>query len=203
MTKENKRFIFIIDTDEYSGNFERDMCAYITGHIGQCGVGEEYAQMFTDKYGDFEDSLFFEKIEDRPDDNGCFRPCSIYPTIDRFNDGIGGHYSVNDKWDDVVTRYREYWRKEYEHNNLKESKEKSETGTPGRFQAYESVAIFFYERPTDEELKILIERALEFPAIYAEKEKHILEQSMNIIGFRMICKTTTTTEEILNEDFVS
>jgi len=37
---------FIIDTNEYAGNFEREMCAYCTGQIGDCGVGEEEAEKF-------------------------------------------------------------------------------------------------------------------------------------------------------------
>jgi len=39
-------FIFVIDTDTYAGNFERPMCAYMTGRVGECGVGEEFAEMF-------------------------------------------------------------------------------------------------------------------------------------------------------------
>lgn len=41
---------FIIDTDSYSGNFEREMCAYITGHIGDCLVGFEEAEDYLSKY---------------------------------------------------------------------------------------------------------------------------------------------------------
>ncbi|KKK83825.1 hypothetical protein LCGC14_2789530, partial [marine sediment metagenome] len=42
MSKEENKsdsWIFIIDTDSYAGNFEREMCAYITGRVGECGVG--------------------------------------------------------------------------------------------------------------------------------------------------------------------
>ena len=31
----------IIDTEDYAGSFERPMVAYITGQLGDCGVGEE------------------------------------------------------------------------------------------------------------------------------------------------------------------
>jgi hypothetical protein len=37
---------FVIATDSYAGNFERDMCAYVTGRIGECGVGTEYQEIF-------------------------------------------------------------------------------------------------------------------------------------------------------------
>ena len=34
---------FIIDTDQYAGNFERELCAWTTGQIGECEVGKEYS----------------------------------------------------------------------------------------------------------------------------------------------------------------
>ena len=39
-------YTIIIDTDEYSGNFEREMCAYCTGQVGECEVGEEEQAVF-------------------------------------------------------------------------------------------------------------------------------------------------------------
>jgi hypothetical protein len=38
MNEENL-WLFIVDTDSYAGNFERCMCAYMTGQIGECEVG--------------------------------------------------------------------------------------------------------------------------------------------------------------------
>ena len=40
---QNEKYLFVIDTDSYSGNFEREMCAYCTGQIGDCEVGIEHA----------------------------------------------------------------------------------------------------------------------------------------------------------------
>lgn len=31
--------IFVVETNKYSGNFEKEMVAYMTGFIGNCGVG--------------------------------------------------------------------------------------------------------------------------------------------------------------------
>jgi hypothetical protein len=62
------KYTFIIDTDSYAGNFEREMTAYLTGHIGECEVGKELI---------YEDELInFDNIEDIADDNGCYRPTS-------------------------------------------------------------------------------------------------------------------------------
>jgi hypothetical protein len=66
-----KRFGFIVKTDSYAGNFEREMCAYMTGHIGDCEVGDEYVEMaIAQKFEGYIDSL--------PDhDGGCCRPVSM------------------------------------------------------------------------------------------------------------------------------
>lgn len=40
-----KYYLFIIDTNSYAGNFEREMCAYITGKTGECEVGHELAEI--------------------------------------------------------------------------------------------------------------------------------------------------------------
>ena len=77
-------WVFIIDTDEYAGNFEREMCAYCTGMIGQCEVGEEMATLFeedfeleADNYG--EDNPFMDYMDLWVmDDHGCGRPTSIW-----------------------------------------------------------------------------------------------------------------------------
>ena len=68
-------YYFIIDTDSYAGNFERQMCAYITGQLGECGVGQNYSNKFFEEVEDFD---FGESISNIPDDKGCSRPVSIY-----------------------------------------------------------------------------------------------------------------------------
>jgi len=70
MTQINDGFAFVIDTDSYAGNFEREMTAYITGHIGECGVGDEYIE---------ELPINFDNIIDVPDEHGCYRPTTIWP----------------------------------------------------------------------------------------------------------------------------
>ena len=77
-------WVFVIDTDQYAGNFEREMCAYCTGTIGQCGVGEEIANLFEedfeledDKYG--EDNPFIDYVDNWVmGEDGCGRPTSIW-----------------------------------------------------------------------------------------------------------------------------
>lgn len=57
-----------IDTDAYAGNFERQMCAHITGLVGDCQVGEEFVSECP--FGD-------DVIAHIPDEKGCHRPCAI------------------------------------------------------------------------------------------------------------------------------
>lgn len=68
-----KGFAFVIDTNSYAGNFEREMTAYITGEIGECGVGENIIQE------EFDYTIFQDYIKQVPDDSGCYRPTSIWP----------------------------------------------------------------------------------------------------------------------------
>lgn len=70
-------FSIIIDTDSYSGNFEREMCGYVTGQIGECGVGLQGSLLAQSEIDLDILNWFEENINQVPDDNGCFRPVSI------------------------------------------------------------------------------------------------------------------------------
>lgn len=86
----SKEYKIIIDTEQYSGNFEREMCAYITGRYGECGVGYEIAKFYASQINHLE--WFKENIVNQPDeDNGCNRPVSVSVTPGWFNNGYGRH----------------------------------------------------------------------------------------------------------------
>jgi len=74
------KWIFIIDTDSYAGNFERDMCAYVTGVIGDCEVGDDFAELYRKETGDGDkyETQFSDYLEQRADDHGCCRPCECW-----------------------------------------------------------------------------------------------------------------------------
>ena len=77
-------WIFVIDTSQYAGNFERQMCAYCTGQIGECGVGDEFVdEKIADIFGEDIDCFVM-------DDHGCGRPVSIWP-VDNPERRGGGH----------------------------------------------------------------------------------------------------------------
>lgn len=125
-------YLLVIDTNRYAGNFEREMCAYITGQIGDCAVGKKQAERAKQEIPQIISTLE-DLIEQVPDDHGCRRPVSIFPNPRYGNDGHGKHA--------VLTA---------------ENKDKFS------WPAYYSVAIYFHTLPQTEVLKILEERALKF-----------------------------------------
>lgn len=136
----DNRYAFIIDTDSYAGNFERELCAYITGQVGECEVGDDYVedveviQAEMPEFAGVEMTLqWIEHHILQQDDEGdhCLRPCAIWPTKGRTNDGNGVHSTVT-----------ETNRKQYD--------------------AYESVAIFFDELPPPSVLDFMQARAKTF-----------------------------------------
>lgn len=135
----NTRFVFVIDTDQYAGNFERDMCAYCTGHIGDCEVGDDYAKRYFDH-----ETEAFENIEQRNDNDSCRRPCSIYPTP-----GTGHHNSV---------------------------------------------AIFFYEKPTAKQVELIKRRAGAFNEARKKLDKFARDE-IAITGFRIVTVTEKSNSE--------
>lgn len=65
----------IIETDKYAGNFEREMCAHITGVVGECEVGDKEAQAMIADTGNSLDYIF-----QLSDDRGTQRPVTITST---------------------------------------------------------------------------------------------------------------------------
>lgn len=64
------KFAIVVKTDNYGGNFEREMCAYTTGHTGECEVGYELVEKsINKKFGGY--------ICEEPDDSGCYRPVGL------------------------------------------------------------------------------------------------------------------------------
>jgi hypothetical protein len=65
--------IFVVDTDSYAGGVERELTAYVTGVVGECEVGEEFAELMRQEV----DEEIAEQLEDLmdmvADDHGCLR----------------------------------------------------------------------------------------------------------------------------------
>lgn len=81
-----KYYVYIIDTDKYAGNFERQLTAWCTGIVGDCKVGEPEKYAYLRKHPP---SLFENYVVQLPDEHGWLRPTTIYPTPGWSNDGNG------------------------------------------------------------------------------------------------------------------
>lgn len=164
----NSSFTFIIDTENYAGNFERKMCAFCTGQIGECEVGENEADRFNEEV---EGNPFEDKVYSRPDDNGCRRPVAILETPGWFNNGFGGRFKEGQEEESLIHRNEEY-KKNGKHEMCDTLLQK--------YPAHLSVGIFFNEQPTEEELNLMMERAKVFAIV--------------ITGFRLLQEITSVEE---------
>lgn len=85
---------FVIDTDKYAGNFERELCAYMTGFWDGETHGKFQADQFEEEFGienPFEDYIHFAPTCD--DDVPIMAPQCIEPTPDK--------YKVKDRYSSV------------------------------------------------------------------------------------------------------
>jgi hypothetical protein len=64
------KYSIVVKTNQYAGNFERELCAHLTGIVGECEVGEEYVDETVTP-------IFEEFISQVPDDNGTRRPVGL------------------------------------------------------------------------------------------------------------------------------
>jgi hypothetical protein len=78
----HRGYLIIIDTDSYAGNFEREMCAYLTGQFADDHVGEDIAEEMRDSDEIKHIEWWNEHISPIEDEKGSefYRPCDIYPT---------------------------------------------------------------------------------------------------------------------------
>ena len=124
-------YAFVIDTDSYAGNFEREMTAYLTGVVGECEVGKELIEGLP---------IDFNNIMQVSDDNGCYRPTTCWLNPEK--------------------------------------------------TSYDSVAIFFEEKPTDEQISFMKERVKNFDNIHRTKgymaKFNTGRPEIKILGFRLI-----------------
>lgn len=182
----------IIDTEQYAGNFEREMCAYVTGQYGDCGVGRNIADSISDEIRHL--AWWTDHIVQRADEHGTERPASISQTPGWFNNGMGGLYRDIPEEYERAQQERIASTTEYQAWQIKAAQDRLNNGNfeadrPGawtkeacerqianceatvqraisqglrRRPAYLSVAIFVNEFPPQEVMDELKERAGQF-----------------------------------------
>lgn len=166
-------YVLVFHTEQYSGNFERPLVAYVTGRVGECEVGSDEARIARRDLP-VEHRLWLEEhVRLLPDDHGCHRPVFLWPTPGWFNDGWGHNYRVGEDKTFVLERRNlsiqsnaESARQAYkdkEHGEREAQRLLERQKEPlRRHPAYQSVAVAFDERPGDVLEALLRERAQEF-----------------------------------------
>lgn len=203
-------WMIVIDTDAYSGNFEREMCGYCTGANWEYAE-EEFVNMYRNDFGipDDEDSQFQDVLIHIMNEHGASEPCSIFPTPGFFNNGMGGHFRDDDEENArehlIAAHLKESENnicvhpddKEKHEKRWKDDAEEAKTKPLVKFPAYQSVAIFFYDKPTKDQMKTIIDRSLKFKKVYEESKSYLKNQGPNVIAVRLI-----HTELVQKETFV-
>lgn len=183
---------FVIDTEELAGNGERDLCAFMTGQIGDCEVGAKVAADFEDE---FEETDWFERMEDlvgtEQDDNGCWRPCKIWPTPGWFNNGLGGHFRVNNPGAEEAARVH-YAQQAAEWRERHHDSGAALEWDGHHHYAYLSVAIVLNGRPTEKDVAFLKERAKAWSG-----DRSLSLGPPTITGFRLVTTRKVSEEEPL------
>lgn len=178
MSLREDLLLFVVDTDTYAGNFEREMCAFMTGRIGECGVGKKSRR----QYRDAGHKPLRDLVESHSDEHGCFRPVTIWATPGWLNDGMGheyreGHYDpsvVIENYNRKLLEYAESTKKAYAaaHGEREAQRILSEClitdGVIHKCPAYLSVGIYLSRRPTEEEIAFLKQRAQAFCGVLAD-----------------------------------
>jgi hypothetical protein len=131
-----------------------------------------------------------------PDEHGCHRPTSIYPTPGYFNDGMGHEYP-DSEWGTpkVIETYRaaiRAYQKQYPDARLHRN---PETAMPSRSPSCQSVAMYMQSNIDDARAEFMMERAQEFARLVREKGDLLSHPGMgcgpiNIVGFRIIREYT-------------
>ena len=204
----SKTFVFVVDTDSYAGNFEREMCAFMTGKIGDCEVGKEFAEMYYKESnvtsdGENEHNSYIKPL---PDDHGCYRPCAVWTTPGWFNNGMGGHFKEGQEKEalehhkqaclDSAKQEPYYKNKAANADNKKEWEEKAAAPLT-KFSAYNSVAIFMDRHPTQKEIEELMERAHMFVSRHYTLRAVCPPLSVKISGFRIIEQQTVQKQQTI------
>ena len=150
------RWSFVVDTDLYAGNFERELSSYVVGACDESGEhrGGPYAEMYRKDFcgRDPFKVLVDMRVDDHGDDSIMRSPMALAPTPGYGNDGRGGAQKVR-------------------------------AGKKAKHPSYQSVAIFLRRRPTDRELASLAERARRFGSLPKVRE---FDARPKILGCRLV-----------------
>ena len=209
--KNRELFILKIDTDSYSGNFEREMIAYATGL--HCIRGERETQDFHDTYSEeksWEIAEYAIEVRDPKDDDRRPEYAHIDVTPGVYNNGMGFHYYEGEEeaaleaYKKACTEYAEKVEGMYAHMP-EYGKQQAQTWVDraaeatlenlGKYGAFQTVTLHFDKLPPKELLDLIKDRCKEYAALPDGRTG----KKLQITGFRLIKQTITVEEELLSE----
>ena len=191
MKKNNKitYWAFIVDTDQYSGNFLEEISHYMVGCNEEVDTRFEYViglfdeECANSEHRDIYTHLHLKIID--PGDDGIHRGFfGIWPTPGFFNNGCGGHFADGQE-EEALKHYNEQVQERASSYSVKPLKKLR------KYDAYQSVAIFFDKELTQDQIAFLDERARKFTSVPKQDE---WDHRPNIIGTRFI-KIVETVKE--------
>lgn len=189
-------FLFVVDTDQYAGNFERQMVAHMSGRYGDCGVGDDIAAVAEGEIVR-ESPAIAEWLQDNvlseSDDRGCRRPATIWPTPGWFSDGLGTQWRDDADPAAVRARFEASVREIYKGSKDTQRREEMLERGPLRYPAYQSVAMWLAEEPTPEVVALLKARVLDF----ARNPRSPRQRAFEVLGFRLVRRLVTYEDRAL------
>ena len=203
---DNELYILKIDTDSYSGNFEREMIAYSTGLY--CIRGERETQDFIDTYGEeksWEIADYAIMVRDPRDDDRRPEYAHIDITPGIYNNGLGFHYKEGQELEaleaykksclDEAQRALSIYAHmpEYGEERAQEWENKAKDANLGnlnKFGAFQTVMLHFKKRPPQDIIELLKSRCLEYAAIPSGRDGSLIQ----ITGFRLVKRQITVQE---------
>lgn len=194
----SQKFIIVVDTDRYAGNFERDSVSFATGL--ECGLGKE-TRLAREELSLPVLSWWEAHVLEVEDREGVPRLAHIMPTPGFFNHGLGNHFPSTEEgrrlaledYKAVATKYERDaierlentepgkggWTEENIREDLMERKETLEkiasATSVKEHPSYQSVAIYLDQVPAADLLE-LFERRI---------KRYLSEQSIEMLGIRL------------------
>ena len=200
----NNCWAFIVDTDTYSGSFERELGAFMTGQYGECAVGKGLAKAALQVIPEALADEFDSEVQQVPDEHGCHRAANICPTPGWFNNGLGGEFPDDGKHEEEAianwqARCDEEANKDHyadEEANIRnrERWQKRKQEPLSKYPAYMSVAVAFYEQPSEAAAKWMVERAKKFAAGEWQGRMREFFSSFRITAIRLVRLKTDESE---------
>jgi len=202
----HQEWTFVVDTNRISGCFCNEMCAFMTGILGDYPVESIEQKLFykqmglIEKNSDWDDlkvrskaidnNPFREFIQEKIDNHGFEMPAKVWFTPGWFNHGLGKTFRDGQE-EEALASFRKICAEKAKTNSYQDWQQQAKEPLK-KYKAYNSVAIFFGDKPTKELCKIMIDRAKLYSEKYSQNKGKI-----TITGFRLITETTTQTEECL------